>query len=133
MRECPACRKPFIMGGVVGWKRDPNSGRTAILGQVDYNPAAPVEIYRAWGTVLDRVLRLFRKPPASHFPIAGCPHCKTLLTSDAFPVAGELISYNAPMLESDAQFVDEDAPLELPRTIATKSSQNDVEGWMRDA
>lgn len=104
-RKCPACQGLFIMGG-------------AARSQVDLNPDAPIEIYGGKRTGC---------------PIGQCPHCETALTSDAFPAAGMLIPYNIPMLENEAQDVPElIAPMTLPTRIATKMSQDDVEGWMRD-
>lgn len=68
--------------------------------------------------------------------VGQCPHCKKPLTSDAFNVGGQLIPYNAPMLEHEAVNVSEGVPLTIPE-LSTKFSQDDpttyVEERNRDA
>lgn len=101
-RACPECGGLFVISGME---------RT----QVDLNPAAPVLLHGK----------------RSDFPIGACPRCGRLLTSDAFPAGGQLVPWNAPMLESVAEDVAEGTPLRI-RGLATKMSQDDVAGYAEE-
>ena len=63
--------------------------------------------------------------------VGQCPHCEKLLTSEAFEIAGQLIPWNAPMLEAEVQDVAEGSPLPEAQ-LSRKLSQDDVPGWVRE-
>ena len=115
-RSCPSCKGRFIAGGPVAFDPTRPAGKRVIIDEVP----------------LDPTIRIARSKGESGVRVGRCPHCPQLLTSDDFPSAGQLIPYNAPMLESTCQSIPEGVPLAIP-VMGSKLSQDDVAGWMKES